>query len=112
MGGSCVHRPATLTAMFRHTVMFIWNDDVTDAQIDEIAEQLDRNVAVIPEVADYRHGRDAGLADGNFDYAIVADFASADDYAVYRDHPDHQRVIADHIRPRVATRAAVQYDAG
>jgi hypothetical protein len=28
----------------------------------------------------------------------------------YRDHPDHQRFIADHITGRVAERAAVQFE--
>jgi hypothetical protein len=99
-----------MTAMLRHTVMFRWAEGTTDAQIDEISQNLDSAVAVIPAIAEYRHGRDAGLADGNFDYVVVADFATTDDYVVYRDHPEHQRVIAELIKPRVAQRAAVQYE--
>ena len=95
--------------MLRHTVLFTWADGVDDAAIDEIAAQLDEHVAVISSVAEYRHGRDAGLAEGNFDYAIVADFASVTDYETYRDDPEHQRIIAEFIKPRVAQRAAVQY---
>ncbi len=96
--------------MLRHIVMFTWVDDVDDSLIDTITEQLDRHVAVLPSVSAYRHGRDVGLQDGNFDYAIVADFATVSDYETYRDHPDHQRVIADHITACVAQRAAVQYE--
>jgi hypothetical protein len=29
---------------------------------------------------------------------------------VYRDHPDHVAVIAEHIRPILAERAAVQHE--
>jgi hypothetical protein len=98
--------------MFRHVVMFKWNDDVDAAHVTATGAALDALVATIPEVGDYRHGPDLGLADGNYDYAIVGEYASIDDYVTYRDHPDHQQVIADFITGRVSARAAVQYDAG
>ena len=71
-----------------------------------------RSSRPFPRSRDYRHGPDLGLSDGNFDYVIVGEYASIDDYVTYRDHPDHQRVIADYIKDRVSARAAVQYDAG
>jgi hypothetical protein len=40
---------------------------------------------------------------------VVADFASIDAYLAYRDHPAHQAVLADRIRPILAARAAVQF---
>jgi hypothetical protein len=43
---------------------------------------------------------------------VVADFASVDDYVTYRDHPVHRAVIADHIRPVMAERAAAQIVTG
>lgn len=98
--------------MFRHVVMFEWNDGVDDAQIASIGRALDERVAVLPSVAEYRHGPDAGLADGNAQYVIVADFATVEDYVEYRDHADHQAVIAEHLKPAIASRSAVQYDAG
>lgn len=98
--------------MYRHVVMFKWNDDVDDAHIAETAAALDALVATIDEVGDYRHGADLGLTEGNFDYVIVGEFASVEDYVIYRDHPDHRQVIADYIAGRVSARAAVQYDAG
>ena len=55
-------------------------------------------------------GRDLELAPTNFQYSINADFASVDDFAVYRDHPEHQQFIAEHITGRVADRAAVQFE--
>jgi len=95
--------------MFRHVVMFKWNDEVDDAHIDAAAAALDAVVAQVSEVVDYRHGRDVALTDGNFDYAIVGEFANADDYVVYRDHPDHQAAIAQYIAGHITDRAAVQY---
>ena len=89
--------------------MFEWNDGVDSADIDAAAAALDALVESVPEVVSYVHGPDLGVSDGNFDYVIVGDFASADDYVVYRDHPEHQRIITEMIKPHVATRAAVQY---
>lgn len=98
--------------MFRHVVMFKWNDDVSSEHIDKVAAALDNLVEVIPEIKDYKHGRDVGLSDQNFDYVVVGDFESADTYAVYRDHAVHQEMIANLIVGRLATRSAVQYKVG
>ena len=97
--------------MFRHVVMFKWNDDVDAAHIAATGAALDALVATIPEVGDYRHGRT---------WAHRRQLRLRDRRRVrvdrrlrhYRDHPDHQQVIADYIKGRVSARAAVQYDAG
>ena len=52
----------------------------------------------------------SAINDGNFDFVVVADFASADDYLVYRDHPLHRALISERIAAHVAERAAVQFD--
>ncbi len=96
--------------VIRHVVVFRWNESVTDEQLVEMAIMLDALPAAIPEIAAYRHGRDLGLGATNFQYAITADFANVDDFAAYRDHPEHQRFIAEHITGRVAERAAVQFE--
>lgn len=89
--------------------MFKWNDGVDSTQIEALAVALDRLPTVIPAIRTYAHGPDAGVNAGNFDYALVADFATVDDYLVYRDHPEHQAFLAEHIVGRVAARAALQY---
>jgi hypothetical protein len=79
------------------------------AEIDAVTEALAGLPARIPEIRDYRFGPDLGIDDGNHDYVVVADFESPEDYAVYRDHPAHRAVLADAIRPILASRAAAQY---
>jgi hypothetical protein len=95
--------------MFRHVVMFRWAEGVDDAQVAAVARRLDELPGVIAEIRSYRHGADAGISEGNFDYVLVADFDSPDDYVAYRDHPTHQVFISEMIAGRVADRAAVQY---
>jgi len=96
--------------MIHHVVLFRWNDTVTDRQLEATAAALDALPGSITEIAGYRHGPDLGLNQANYDYVVVGDFASAEDYLVYRDHPAHQRLIAEHITGRVADRAAVQFE--
>jgi hypothetical protein len=95
---------------FRHVVMFTWNDDVDRSHSDAVGAALSTLPGLIPEISAYHHGPDAGVNEGNFEYVVVADFASRDDYLVYRDHPEHRAVIAEMITGRVAARAAVQYE--
>lgn len=92
--------------MFRHVVMFRWNEDVTIDEVSATGRALDALPALVPTIRDYRHGGDAGVNSGNFDYVVVADFDDVDGYLAYRDHPDHQALIA----ARVADRAAVQFE--
>ena len=95
--------------MIRHVVLFTFVDTVTNAQVDALAAALDSLPGAIPEIVTYRHGRDLGLSETTFDYAVTADFASEEDLAIYRSHPVHLRLIADHIEGNVGERAAVQF---
>ena len=95
--------------MFRHVVLFRWAPEATVAEQEKVAEALRQLPAAIPTILAYHVGPDAGVNEGNYDFAVVADFADVDGYLVYRDHPAHQAVIAEHIRPIVADRVAIQY---
>ncbi|WP_109524992.1 Dabb family protein [Nocardia aurea] len=95
--------------MIRHVVLFTWTDAATDEQKETVLTELRKLPAAIPQLRAYTFGPDAGINQGNHDFAVVADFDSVDDYLVYRDHPLHQAVIAEHIKAIVAARAAVQF---
>jgi hypothetical protein len=97
--------------MFRHVVLMRWTPDATEAQQAAVVDGLHTLPARIPEIRSYAIGADARVNDGNFDLVVIADFADVDGYLVYRDHADHQAVIAEHIRPILADRAAIQYHA-
>jgi hypothetical protein len=96
--------------MFRHVVLFKWADQVDENHVTAVAAGLDDLVAKIDVIRAFRHGRDAGVNDGNYDYAVVADFDSSEDYLRYRDHPAHRAFVAELIAGSVEDRAAIQYD--
>ena len=95
--------------MLRHVVMFRWTPEASADAKAEVAAGLAALPTVIETIRAYRFGPDAGLAEGNWDFVVVADFADTDGYLVYRDHVVHQALIANAIRPIVAERAALQY---
>jgi len=97
--------------MIRHIVMFRWSDQrtVADDLLRALGAALDALPGQIPEILSYQHGPDLGLAETNLDYAVTGTFADEASLAVYREHPAHLQMIADHITGRVGERVAVQF---
>jgi Stress responsive A/B Barrel Domain len=96
--------------MIRHVALFTWDDGMTDEMEQQFAAEL---AALAPKLAglrSYHAGPDAGLVEGNFDFAVVADFEDVASYLGYRDHPEHQDIIGRFSRPHATTRAVVQYE--
>ncbi|HNI36323.1 MAG TPA: Dabb family protein [Microthrixaceae bacterium] len=94
--------------MFRHIVLLTLDPTAATARRDEIIDALTALPTAIPEISSYRVGADAGLAAGNADIGVVADFATQADYETYRDHPAHRAVIERLIAPVLVARAAMQ----
>ena len=63
----------------------------------------------MPSIRGFVLGADAGLATGNFDFAVTADFDDEAGFFAYRDDPAHREVIARTIAPITAQRVAVQF---
>lgn len=96
--------------MFRHVVMVCFTPEATDEQKQALREGLATMPEQIPEVRGYKFGPDAGLTPDNYDFVVVADFEDADGFLTYRDHPAHQKLVVDLLRPIMARRAAVQHE--
>ena len=96
--------------MIRHVVLFTWDDAMTKETEQRLAAEL---TALAPKLAGLRAfhaGPDAGIIEGNSDFAVVADFDDADSYLAYRTNPEHEEIISRLSRPRTASRASVQYE--
>lgn len=94
--------------MIRHLVLLEFTDSADDAHIQALVASLHRLPEAIPEIETYEVKLDAGLAEGNADLVVIATFADQSGWETYRDHPEHRRIIAEQIRPVLATRSAVQ----
>jgi Stress responsive A/B Barrel Domain len=94
----------------RHLVLMRFHEGTDAVAIQALADGLRALPDKIPAIAAYQVGPDIGLADGNWDFAVSADFETVDDFHSYRAHPDHVAVIDELIQPHVAQRIAVQFD--
>jgi Stress responsive A/B Barrel Domain len=95
--------------MIRHVVLFSWTAEATQEQKDKVATELRSLPPLMRGLRAYHAGPDAGLVEGNFDYAVVADFEDADSYLAYRGHPAHRAVIEQTITPIRQDRVSIQY---
>jgi Stress responsive A/B Barrel Domain len=96
--------------MIRHVAMFTWDDEMTDDMERQFAAELTALAPKLAGLRSYHCGPDAGLVEGNFDFAVVADFADTGAYFAYRDNPEHREIISRFSGPHAKNRAAVQYE--
>ena len=91
---------------FRHVVLLTLDEG---CDVDALVEDLRAMGAGIPELRSYVVGRDAGLSEGNATVGIVADCDDEAGWVAYRDNAEHQRMIAERIKPHLLARTAVQH---
>ena len=96
--------------MIRHTVLFSWKPEATDEEKQQAAAELAKLPSIVPSVRAFALGTDVGLNQGNFDFAVTADFDDEAGYLSYRDDPGHREVVARYILPIAARRVAVQFE--
>ena len=94
--------------MIRHVVVFTWS-----AQADE--QQRATTLAALRALPDEVGGmtafsvaEDAGLVDGNAHTVLTAEFPTVEAFYRYAQDPVHLAVIAEHVRPWLTSRSAVQ----
>ncbi|MFT4219226.1 MAG: Dabb family protein [Microbacterium sp.] len=95
----------------RHVVAWkLASDDAAtrEAQALKISHDLMALRGVVPTIGDIRVGPDV-VGGGNWDVALVADFADRAALDAYLVHPDHQAVVA-YVRSVVSDRVAVDFE--
>jgi hypothetical protein len=93
-----------------HVVSFRWKPETTPDQVAAISAALATMPGIVPTIATYRFGTDLGAnGTANMDFAIIATFASIEDWRAYDEHPEHDRVRSETVRPWIAERASVQF---
>ncbi len=95
--------------MIRHVVVFTWSADADAQQRARSIEALRRLREHVGGMTSLVVAEDAGLVDGNGDTVLIADFPDVEAFHRYAQDPLHQAVLAEHVRPWLAGRTAVQY---
>jgi hypothetical protein len=96
--------------MIRHVALFTWTEGMTKEMEQQFADELNALAPTLPGVRAYRAGPDAGINEGNYDFAVVADCDDLDSYLGYRDNAAHRDIIGRFSGPHTRSRAAVQYE--
>jgi hypothetical protein len=96
--------------MLRHVVLFTWTEDTDPQTRAATVAALRRLPDEVGGMISFAVGHDAGLAEGNAHTALVADFPDAESFRAYAADPRHLAVIAEHVKPHLANRSAVQYE--
>lgn len=102
-------RPGKVLSMLRHVVLFTWSPAADAERRKAIAQALRRLRQDVPFMNSLLVEEDAGLSDGNAHTVLMADFSDAEAYYRYAQDPVHIAVLAEHVRPWLAARSAIQY---
>ena len=94
--------------MLTHIVTFTWNDRVPPGHAEFARENLYAYAATLEGCVSYTCGPDAGLLEGNADFAVVAVFEDEAAWHAYDTADEHNRIRAEIFRPYVTARSAVQ----
>lgn len=97
--------------MIRHVVVFTWSPSADADRRATTVEALRRLRQDVGGMTSLVVADDAGLTEGNADTVLIADFPDAAAFSRYARDPLHLAVIAEHVRPYLAARSAVQYEA-
>lgn len=95
----------------RHVVAWKLSTEDADLRADQaakIAQDLTALRDVVSSIIDIHVGPDV-VGGGNWDVALVADFADQAALDAYQTHPEHQAVVA-YVRSVVSDRVAVDFE--
>jgi Stress responsive A/B Barrel Domain len=99
--------------IFRHIVFFKLNEGATDAKVAEIQAGLTACAMALPGTLAYKCGPDVTLRgerpDKRWDFSLVADFKSQEDWLAYDQDAEHNRMRAEVIGAVLADRAVAQF---
>lgn len=101
--------PAKLDDMIRHVVTFTWKPTAGEERVAATIAALRNLRQEVGGMSFFLVAEDAGLSDGNASAVLIADFPDAEAFYRYAQDPVHLSVVAEFVRPILASRAAVQY---
>ena len=96
--------------MIEHIVLFRFKPETSDATKTKIIQELLDLRSRIPSIRDIRAGANFCDRSKGYDYALVVRFTDRQGLDEYQEHPDHQKVVVEWVRPNLAEILAVDYE--
>lgn len=96
--------------MIHHVINVRFKDEATEEGKRAMADGLLALQGKIDTIRSMRMGRDLRTRPDNFHFSSLIEFDDLAGYLTFRDHPEHQRVVHELIRPVLADRAGVVFE--
>ena len=94
--------------MVQHIVMWKFKPEVTTAQQQEMKQQLEALLGVVPSLKSIQVGLDESKKPAAMDMVLLTTFDDLEGLNAYAVHPAHQKVVA-FVKPLVLDRAVVDF---
>ena len=94
--------------MIRNVIVCRFKAGTTRAQVQQLVDAM--NQLRIPGMLHLECGVDLGLKDGNWDYALTADFEDRQSYQAYDLDPEHNRIRRELAADITETVVRVQFE--
>lgn len=96
--------------MIQHITLIYFKDDTDQARKEAVLAAFQKLPTLIPEVKAFRTGLDLELLEGNAGLAVVAEFATKEDFLTYSTHAAHGDVIFPVCGEVMASYATSQFE--
>ena len=96
--------------MIKHVVLLNWKEGVSQEKIDLVTSGFSKLKNEIEEIKSYEFGQDAGIYNGNANYALIAEFESTSDLKTYVMHPKHQEFLSKVAGPILESFQSSQFE--
>jgi hypothetical protein len=97
--------------MIRSVSLINFKEGTDQRQRDAVLAAYRKLPALIPGIVSFEVGLDQGLLQGNAGIAVIAGFASREDFLAYSTHQAHTDVIFPVCGPVMAGWSSVQFEA-
>ena len=96
--------------MIEHMVLFKVKAEATPADAATMIQELRKLKELIPEIQELTCGANTSVRNQGFTHGLLVRVRSPKDLETYIAHPEHQRVVAQHVRPILESVIVVDYE--
>ncbi|KAL6635496.1 hypothetical protein U3516DRAFT_576887 [Neocallimastix sp. 'constans'] len=93
-----------------HTIIFKAKDDVKQEQIDKVLKALGNLGKVIPNLSNFKCGKNFSDRSKGFTHSFQVEFPNKDALQVYQVHPEHVKVRDTMLKPIADDLMCIDYE--
>ncbi|PYV02850.1 MAG: stress protein [Acidobacteria bacterium] len=96
--------------MIEHLVLFKVKSEASPADAEKMVLALRSLAGRVPSIRELHCGTNFSNRNQGFTHGLLVTFRSRADLDAYSDHPEHQRVVAECVRPIVESIVVVDFE--